>query len=793
MAAADTLRQLLDAGKSSKRLDELSSARVIGKVALQVHAAQQKAGAGKAVGPITPTAITFAPSGEVTFSPADTSSLGYSAPEQLTGGGDRKSDVFSLGTVLWEVLTYQRLFDAMSDAAVRAAVQERDITPPTELNANVPAELSAICMRALARNPSDRYQSLKAMAVEIEEFLSEAGYDDNDERIAQYLKAMPRTSPGVALASKLASAASSGTAVGVPAAPAPTPAAAPAPVPAPAELVPMAPVLPSASTSIRNDKSTISVSVPPQVKVATNGAAVVEAKHEPSKPHALIVEDKPKAVIVDDKVSTSPGLGQTIREPAKPAEKIETNGTPTVELKKPLEAPPVVAPVVKVEAKADVRDTLPDAKADVRDTQPDAKVEEKKPDDKKATKRTGPHPVAAVSLGPAPRESKGDVLAGWGWGTDKHEALAPEGYAHDDEDFHAPPDNKKTLMYVIGGGVAVAALVTIIALVAGGSSPKKKSNRPVAAAQTADAQQAATEPTPTPLPATDTGSAGSAVDPAATNTAATDQAASDQAAAQKAADDKAAAEKAAADQAAAEKATAEQTAADKKAAEKLAAEQAAADKKAAADKALLDKKAAEQAAADKKAADKAAAAQALADKRAAEKAAAEQKAADKKAAADKLAADRKAAQEKAAADKKAAAEKLAAERAAKQNTRPTTTTTAKTNTKVATADTKMTPKVDTKTTAKTDTKNTAKVDVESAYRQGLQQFARGDTAGALASLRTSLAANPNYAPTWRGLGLVFEKMGETQQARAAYKRYLQLAPGANDSEQIKGRLERLGS
>ena len=36
---------------------------------------------------------------------------------------------------------------------------------------------------------------------------------------------------------------------------------------------------------------------------------------------------------------------------------------------------------------------------------------------------TGPSPVAAVSLGPGPRDSTGDVLAGWGWGTDKHDAI----------------------------------------------------------------------------------------------------------------------------------------------------------------------------------------------------------------------------------------------------------------------------------------------------------------------------------------------------------------------------------
>jgi len=88
---------------------------------------------------------------------------------------------------------------------------------------------------------------------------------------------------------------------------------------------------------------------------------------------------------------------------------------------------------------------------------------------------------------------------------------------------------------------------------------------------------------------------------------------------------------------------------------------------------------------------------------------------------------------------------------------------------------------------------TAKADAETAYRQGLQLFARGDANGALTSLRVSLASNPSYAPTWRGLGLVFEKMGEKDQARAAFKRYLQLAPGAGDADQIRNRMERLGS
>jgi len=402
VGSTETLRSVIDAGRSSKRLDELSSARVIGKIAQQIHAAQQKAGSGKAVGPVTPGHIKLLASGEAKLELGEASSLGYSSPEQTMGGfGDRRSDVFSLGAVFWEALTHQRLFDAMNDAAVRMAVQEREIQPPSEVNANVPAELSAICMRALARNSTDRYQSLKSMAVEIEEFLDEAGYTDDDSKIASYLAtmneppkqvkiAMPplerpasstqpppvsetaTTQPiekpapasgtqpppstlkqpaapamlgdppksderskrpsGEALAAALASAGTptngsspsapasslppanfASTAVGVPkldewqdsaaAAPhTPPPAAAPiVPVDptAPAPLAPLPPVLPSGSTPIRNDKSTISVSVPPQVKVAT-----VEAKHVEAKQPAMIVEDKPKAEIIDDGKAT---------------------------------------------------------------------------------------------------------------------------------------------------------------------------------------------------------------------------------------------------------------------------------------------------------------------------------------------------------------------------------------------------------------------------------------------------------------------------------------------------------
>jgi hypothetical protein len=88
---------------------------------------------------------------------------------------------------------------------------------------------------------------------------------------------------------------------------------------------------------------------------------------------------------------------------------------------------------------------------------------------------------------------------------------------------------------------------------------------------------------------------------------------------------------------------------------------------------------------------------------------------------------------------------------------------------------------------------TTKPDPAEAYKTGLQQYARGDTSGALATFRSSLATSPRYAPTWRGLGLVFEKLGDKGQARSAFRRYLLLAPAAPDADQIRDRMERLGS
>jgi hypothetical protein len=864
---------------------------VIGKIALQIHAAQQKAGHGKAVGPISPVHIKLGAGGEATLELADNSSLGYSSPEQTMGGfGDRRSDVFSLGTVLWEALTYQRLFDAMNDAAVRMAVQEREITPPSEVNANVPAELSAICMRALNRNPTDRYQSAKAMAVEIEEFLEEAGYSDDDTKIASYLATMheppkqmkvslappdkaavsevavtqplerpkvqpaaqapvekPATQPppmalaspsilgeppkpeakGAALAAALAAsgngssasslppAASVATAVGVPklddwkdaaAAPhAPPPAAAPVVsvdaasasgvTPPAVPTTPLPPVLPTGSTALRNDKSTISVAVPPQVKVAT-----VDAKHAEAK-QPLIVEDKQQHAIVDDgKATLVDARGPYISVPT--AEPKSALAAARVDVATPNTAETMpVPPVAPAETKA--AEPRPRAKSESEAGKRAGSQSEatKRPGSQsEATKRPGsqseatrrrspseaPHPVAAVTLGPGHRESK-DELDNWGWGTDKHEAISPESY--DDDYQHPEPNSRKMLVKIIGVGMGVVALIIVVAFAFGGSSDKKTTAAKQPAIEpgrtVVDKEPVPPAPPPEAAEPVATGSdVAPAPPPAETSEAEKAEAAKADAAkleAEKAEQDRVAAEhakhteaaKAEAAKAEAAKAEAAKAEAAKAEAARAEADRVAAEKAEAKKQEVANAEAAKREAAEKKQADQAAAAE--------KKQEAARLAAEKKQEAARLAAEKKqeaarVAAEKAEARKQEAARIAEAKKLAKKNQRP-----AKTEKKA--------PKTETRV-AKAEP---GKLDTESAYRFGLQQFARGDTSGALASLRTSLAGNPNYAPTWRGLGMVFEKMGEKDQARAAYKRYLQLAPGASDTDQIKGRLERLGS
>jgi serine/threonine-protein kinase len=81
----------------------------------------------------------------------------YMAPEQAFGHAiDRRTDVYALGIVLWEMLTSRRLFDGDSDLAILEAVRNPKIRPPSAIVAGIPPQLDAIVMSALSKDPELR-------------------------------------------------------------------------------------------------------------------------------------------------------------------------------------------------------------------------------------------------------------------------------------------------------------------------------------------------------------------------------------------------------------------------------------------------------------------------------------------------------------------------------------------------------------------------------------------------------------------------------------------------------------
>jgi tetratricopeptide (TPR) repeat protein len=91
--------------------------------------------------------------------------VGYMSPEQARREKvDRRSDIYSLGVVLYEVLALRSPFGKLDDEALYEAVQEGRFEPPTAFAPDLPPELEAIALRALALHPEERFQTARDMA-----------------------------------------------------------------------------------------------------------------------------------------------------------------------------------------------------------------------------------------------------------------------------------------------------------------------------------------------------------------------------------------------------------------------------------------------------------------------------------------------------------------------------------------------------------------------------------------------------------------------------------------------------
>ncbi len=115
--------------------------------------------------------------------------FGYMSPEQVRGMPlDRRSDVFSVGVVLFEVLTGTRLFQADTDFATLEKVRAVDVPRPASLNPEIPKPLENIMYKALAREPEQRYQSAIELHDELQAFMFAQGLFYSRKDLAVWMR-----------------------------------------------------------------------------------------------------------------------------------------------------------------------------------------------------------------------------------------------------------------------------------------------------------------------------------------------------------------------------------------------------------------------------------------------------------------------------------------------------------------------------------------------------------------------------------------------------------------------------
>ena len=111
-------------------------------------------------------------------------SVHYFSPEHARGGfTDEKSDLYSLGVVMYEMLTGKVPFDADTAVSIALKHMQEEAKPPIEVNPNVPVAVNDIIMKALRKDTNLRYQNATAMLLDLKRALKEPNGDfvDNND------------------------------------------------------------------------------------------------------------------------------------------------------------------------------------------------------------------------------------------------------------------------------------------------------------------------------------------------------------------------------------------------------------------------------------------------------------------------------------------------------------------------------------------------------------------------------------------------------------------------------------
>jgi serine/threonine protein kinase len=124
--------------------------------------------------------------------------LRFAPPERFQGKSDARSDIYSLGLTLYEILTLRSAFDDADHATLLHKVMHEEPPPPRSLNPFIPRDLETVLLKAIARDPVHRYQTAGALADDLRRFLEDKPVTARRVRSLERLWRWCRRNPVVA-------------------------------------------------------------------------------------------------------------------------------------------------------------------------------------------------------------------------------------------------------------------------------------------------------------------------------------------------------------------------------------------------------------------------------------------------------------------------------------------------------------------------------------------------------------------------------------------------------------------
>ena len=127
----------------------------------------------------------------------------YLSPEQFAAGRaplDHRTEIYSLGATLYELLTLQRPFTGEHRDQVIAQIMHKEPRPPRRVNRQVPLDLETICLKAMEKDPDRRYQTAKEMADDLRRFVNRFAIAAKRAGPIERLSKWARRHPGVTAA-----------------------------------------------------------------------------------------------------------------------------------------------------------------------------------------------------------------------------------------------------------------------------------------------------------------------------------------------------------------------------------------------------------------------------------------------------------------------------------------------------------------------------------------------------------------------------------------------------------------